>query len=424
MDVRGLLFPPGATRHDWVIDGAIASGLALMTLPAYGMAGLSEGPHSMVFLSALMMVAPVVLRRHSPLLMLLGVTLAGLVQFGVSDYPMTTLVTIPVVSYSVARWVPGPPARIVIVVGAIGAVLGPMRWILEDVTSFSLRQLVWFMLASFVCLGLVVTPYAIGRRVRESTEAHEHMVAVAEERYRATMTEREQQARIAEARARTQIARELHDIVAHSLSVMIVQAEGGRALAAKKPEAATEALTTIAETGREALNEVRRILGVLRSEPESGPIADFAPAPRLTDIPDLVQRTSDRVHLRVNGQPPRVSQALELTAYRVVQEALTNFLKHAGPEASATVTLTYAAREITIDVLDNGRGAQTTGQPPGHGLRGMHERVTSMGGRMVAAPRPHGGFQVTVVLPVTGSSLFAEHQSEPPPHSSTSEGLR
>jgi signal transduction histidine kinase len=223
-------------------------------------------------------------------------------------------------------------------------------------------------------------------------------VANAEERYRSLITEREQQARLAESRARTQIARELHDIVAHSLSVMIVQAEGGRALAAKKPEAATQALTTIADTGREALVEMRRILGVLRDDPGD---ADFTPAPRLEDIPDLVHRASDRFQLTVNGQPPRVSAALELTVYRVVQEALTNVLKHAGADARASVTLTYAPREIIVDVLDNGSptGEQTT--EPGHGLRGMTERVTSMGGRMVARPRPSGGFQVTVVLPLT-----------------------
>ncbi len=415
MDLRDLLFPPGATRHDWVIDGAIASGLALMAMPAFLMGGLTRGLLSAEGISALLMIAPVVLRRHSPLLMLAGVSTAGLLQLVLADWPMPSLVTIPVVAYSVARWIPGPPARIVLAVGAVAAILGPTRWALGGITPLNLRALFLFILAWFVCMGLVVTPYAIGRRVRESTEAHLHRVAVAEERYHAMMNEREQLARLGESRARTQIARELHDIVAHSLSVMIVQAEGGRALAAKKPEAATEALTTIAETGREALNEVRRILGVLRAEPDSGPLADFAPAPRLDDIPDLVARTSDRFRLVVHGEPPRASRALELTVYRVVQEALTNVLKHAGPEANARVTLNYGEREITIDVVDDGRGSPVNRQPAarqtGHGLRGMHERVTSMGGRLLARPRPHGGFEVTAVLPMTRGTLFDDLHS-------------
>jgi len=398
MDARELIFPPGATRHDWVIDGGLAFALTLMTLWPYSLYRPSLAPS--IFVAMAMMVTPLVLRRHSPLLMLLLVTLGGLVLLVVYPDPAATLVVIPIVAYSVARWIPGPPARIVLVVGAIAAIIGPMTWLLK---SFSLSRLVLFMLTSFVCMGLVVTPYAIGRRVRESTEAHLHRIAVAEERYRAMMTEREQLNRLAESRARTQIARELHDIVAHSLSVMIVQAEGGRAVAAKKPEAAAEALTTIAETGREALTEMRRILGVLRAEPESGPSVDYAPAPRLADIPDLVQRTSDRIGLVVTGEPPKVSPAVELTAYRVVQEALTNVLKHAGAQATASVSLAYGPREITIEILDDGRGAAAVvPQPPGHGLRGMHERVTSVGGWLLTRPRPHGGFQVTAVLPVGG----------------------
>ena len=420
MDMRDLLFPPGATRHDWVIDGAIASALGALTVP-FMVGGLPHGPVSIEGLSGLLMITPVVLRRHSPLLMLAGVTLVGLLQMMVSTMPMPTLVTIPVMAYSVARWVPGPPARIVVAIGAVAAVVGPLRWAFGDVYGFTIRAVILFVLAWFVCMGLVVTPYAIGRRVRESTEAHLHRVAVAEERYQAMMNEREQLARIAESQARTQIARELHDIVAHSLSVMIVQAEGGRALAAKKPEAAVQALTTIAETGREALNEVRRILGVLREEPGSGPPADFAPAPRLSDIPDLVARASNRFRLVVRGEPPRGSRALELTVYRVVQEALTNVLKHAGREADATVTLGYGEAEITIDVVDDGRGAPGNGhspsRQPGHGLRGMHERVTSMGGRLLARPRPQGGFQVTAVLPVTGETLFDDlHAMSSPEH--------
>ncbi len=397
------LFPPGATRHDWVLDAALAAALGLLTIPPYGVRGFAE-PHSTgQFLSAVLMVGALVLRRHSPLLALAGVSFAGLLQLVFTNEPMTTLVAVPVVAYSVARWVPGGPARIALVVGGIGSVLGPIRWIVDDPAYVSVRDIIWLSLAWLVCLGLVVTPYAIGRRVRESGEAHLHRVAAAEERYRTMLTEREQEARLAESRARTQIARELHDIVAHSLSVMIVQAEGGRALATKKPEAATEALTTIAETGREALSEMRRILGVLRDEPESGLTADFTPAPRLTDIPELVARTSDRVQLSVHGQPPRVSAAVELTAYRVVQEALTNFLKHAGPAATAMVTITYGMREIVIDVLDNGAAtASMVPRNPGHGLRGMHERVASMGGRLLTRARPSGGFQVTAALPITG----------------------
>ncbi|MEA4943955.1 MAG: sensor histidine kinase [Propionicimonas sp.] len=396
MDVRELLFPAGATKHDWALDAALATGLALLTVPPYW----GSGPHgTQVMLSSLLMVLPMVLRRHSPLLTLALISVGALLQLVYASLPLPSLVVIPIVAYSVARWVPGHVARVVLVVGAVGAVLGPARWVIGDLSRTSLNQVVWFVLAWFVCIGLVVTPYAIGRRVREEFTAHAHLVATAEERYRSLITEREQQARLAESRARNQIARELHDIVAHSLSVIIVQAEGGRAMAAKKPEAAIAALDTIAETGRESLTEMRRILGVLRADPGQSE-ADFAPAPRLTDIPDLVARTSDRFQLSVNGQPPRVSAAMELTVYRVVQEALTNVLKHAGPAALAWVTLTYAPTEIIVDVLDNGVPDATQTAQPGHGLRGMNERVTSMGGRMVARPRPSGGFQLTVVLPL------------------------
>ena len=279
-------------------------------------------------------------------------------------------------------------------------VIGPLRWATAaEGVSISARGIVLFVLASFVCLGLIVTPYAIGRRVRESSVAHADRIAAAEERYQLLLAEREQQARLAESRARATIARELHDIVAHSLSVMIVQAEGGRAVAAKRPEAAVNALDTIADTGREALSEMRRIVGVLRSEPERRG-ADWEPAPSLADIGELVHRASDRATLVVHGQPPRVSPALELTIYRVVQEALTNFLKHAGPTATAVVTLAYHPTEIMVEIVDNGPGPTQVTTTPGHGLRGMAERVTSMDGRLEAHPLALGGFVVRAVLPV------------------------
>jgi signal transduction histidine kinase len=400
MQIRELLFPPGVTRHDWVLDAALAGGIGLLTIPAYGLQGVSQPSGSMQLLAAVLMVAPLLIRRHSPFLMLAGVTVAGLVQLIVSDQPMATLAVIPVVSYTIARWIPGDEARIVVVIGSIGSVLGPIRWIVTDPAYLSVKAVVSLALAWFVCMGLVITPYAIGRRAREASEASQDRLAVAEERYERLLAQREQEARLAESRARSQIARELHDIVAHSLSVMVVQAEGGRAVAAKKPEIAQEALTTIAETGREALREMRRIVGVLREDPSDSQV-EYAPAPGLADISELVSRASDRASLVVHGQLPKTSAALGLTVYRVVQEALTNFLKHAGPEALARVTITYGPRDITVDVLDSGDGADAEPpETPGHGLRGMNERVVSMGGKLVARARPNGGFQVTAVLPI------------------------
>lgn len=399
--MKELLFPPGATSHDWVLDALLMVGMAALTVPPYALGGAGATGDTAELVAAALMVLPLVLRRHSPLLMLAGVTVAGVVQLVISDTPMATLATVPVVAYTVARWIPGRESRLVLVIGAISAVLGPLRWVVDDPAHVSVRDMLLIALAWFVCLGLVITPYAIGRRVRESTEFDLDRLAAAEERYQRLLGEREQQNRLAESRARSQIARELHDIVAHSLSVMIVQAEGARAVVAKKPEVAAEALNTIAETGREALSEMRRIVGVLRDPaPANEGQVDFSPAPTLEDIPDLVARTSDRARLEVRGQPPRASAALALTAYRVVQEALTNFLKHAGPDATARVTVTYGKNDIVIDVLDNGIGA-TEADPDaaGHGLRGMNERVASMGGRLLTRSRPSGGFQVTAVLP-------------------------
>ncbi|MCB0892321.1 MAG: sensor histidine kinase [Propionibacteriaceae bacterium] len=398
---RDLLFPPGASRHDWVLDGMLALGMFVVTVRPYASYSAWNNTPRMLLLPVLsLMVAPLALRRHSPLLMLAGCTLAGIVQVIVVNTFTATLVVLPIVAYSVARWVPGTVARSVVVIGALGSLIGPLRWTTAtEGIAVSARSIVLFVLASFVCLGLIVTPYAIGRRVRESSVAHADRIAAAEERYQLLLAEREQQARLAESRARATIARELHDIVAHSLSVMIVQAEGGRALAAKRPEAAATALDTIADTGREALSEMRRIVGVLRSEPERRG-ADWEPAPSLADIPDLVHRATDRATLVVHGEPPRVSPALELTIYRVVQEALTNFLKHAGPTATAVVTLAYGSTEILVEIVDNGPGPGQVTTIPGHGLRGMAERVTSMDGRLEAHPLALGGFVVRAMLPV------------------------
>ncbi len=395
MSKPDLLFPPGATQRDWVADGILAVSLTLLSIVPYALQYEFSVVLPLIAFVSAAMTLPLVLRRHAPLLMLALVTLGATWHLLLIPGPSVSLIAIPIVAYSVARWVPGHWARSVLVVGAVGSVLGPLAWFRGASLSPNSDILFWG-----ACLGAVLTPYAIGRRAREVADARATQVRGAEERYRLLLAEREQQARLSEASTRAMIARELHDIVAHSLSVMIVQAEGGRAAATRKPEAAAEALDTIAETGREALHEMRRIVGVLRAGPDEEP-ASYAPAPTLEEIPDMVARTSDRIRLEIEGTPQPVPQALALTVFRVTQEALTNFLKHAGPEATAVARLTYSATFITVEVVDNGGGVDDPTDGGGNGLRGMYERVSSMGGTLSAGPRPDGpGFRVRAVLPV------------------------
>lgn len=399
MPDHDTLFPPGATTRDWVNDVLLTAFLILLSVVSVlpDLLFSRSADYAVQLAVAVVMVVPLVLRRHSPLLAMSAMTLTGLLHLVTIDGPTPGLFAVPVVAYSVARWVPGPRARAVIVVGLIASFLGPLSWFGPFGGNLMLLVLLWG-----ACVGAVVTPYAVGRRILELSESRQREIVAAEQHYELLLAEREQQAQLAEASTRAMIARELHDIVAHSLSVMIVQAEGGRAVATRKPEAAVEALDTIAETGREALHEMRRIVGVLRGSPgRQAGRADYAPAPRLADIGDLVARTSDRARLSVHGSPGPTSPALELTVYRVVQEALTNFLKHAGPDAHAWVTLAYHPQRITVDVLDDGQGVADPTDGGGNGLRGMYERVTSMGGSLHAGTRPdRPGFRVTAVLPV------------------------
>lgn len=341
----------------------------------------------------IVMVAPLAMRRHYPLAMLLITSFGGLLHLGWSASPLPCLGAVPLAVFSVARFVPDRTSRWAPAVGTLASVLGPISW--------AQRSLGWgvnsLVLAILVCFGMVVTPYIMGRRLRESELAkirHEEALA---ERHRIELADREQAARMAEVNARQQIARELHDIVAHSLSVMIVQAEGGRALATKKPERAVEALSTIASTGREALDEMRRIVGVLRSGDDS---PAYAPMPGFSDIPALVALTGDRVRLAVHGTPQPASPAIQLTVYRIVQEAITNMLKHAGPGACAEVTLDHRPGQVSVAIVDDGVGVPDTFDGRGNGLKGMGERVAAMGGTLTTGPEPAAGFGVRATIPL------------------------
>jgi signal transduction histidine kinase len=220
----------------------------------------------------------------------------------------------------------------------------------------------------------------------------------------AAQAERERAADVREERVR--IAREMHDVVAHALAVITVQAGVGRCLADRRPEEASTAFGSIETIGRTAQDELRVVLGLLRDE-EAG-TAPLAPTPRLIDVKDLadtVRASGIRVELRMEGTDRQLSPSLELSIYRVVQEALTNVVKHA-PGARVVAELTVSAGKVRLDVRDDGGPggghAPQAGMGAGHGIVGMRERIGAFGGRLVAGPADGGGFRVSAEVPVEG----------------------
>ncbi|MCO5974891.1 sensor histidine kinase [Actinoallomurus soli] len=216
---------------------------------------------------------------------------------------------------------------------------------------------------------------------------------------------READARAARTEERSRIARELHDVVAHHVSVMTVQAGAARRILERDPDAVRDALSTIEQMGRTALGEMRRLVGVLRTEAE--PVrGELSPQPGVNDVGELVdhlRETGLQVQLWIEGESRNLSPGVDLAAFRLIQEALTNTLKHAGPQARAWVRIHYADRQLMVEVEDDGRGlAAGLGQngSRGHGLVGMRERVALYGGDLRIGPRSGGGFEVRARFPL------------------------
>jgi signal transduction histidine kinase len=215
--------------------------------------------------------------------------------------------------------------------------------------------------------------------------------------------EREEQAERAAIEERTRIARELHDVIAHNVSVMVVQASAGEEVFDTDPGKARESLSAVASTGRAALAELRRLLGVIRAEGDAERGAAYTPQPGIEYLDDLVRQmreTGLAVELSVLGDPRELPEGVGLCAYRIVQEALTNTLKHADA-SHAEVSVRYVADALELRVVDDGRAAvAVNGDTAGHGLIGMRERVALFGGEMSAGPRPERGFEVSARLPL------------------------
>ncbi|MFE5333951.1 histidine kinase [Embleya sp. NPDC056575] len=222
---------------------------------------------------------------------------------------------------------------------------------------------------------------------------------------------READTRAAIAEERGRIARELHDVVAHHVSVMTVQASAAQRMVARNPDRAKEAMAAVEQTGRGALVEMRRLVGILRDTTDAvgGPNEGHnAPQPGLDQLDTLVTQVREAglpVELSLEGAPCALPPGIDLAAYRIVQEALTNTLKHAGP-AEARVLLRYSRTELLVRVADDGRGGSTapTGERTGHGLLGMRERVSLYGGRLYAGPRAQDGFEVLARIPLSATN--------------------
>jgi signal transduction histidine kinase len=249
-------------------------------------------------------------------------------------------------------------------------------------------------------LGVLAAAWVLGRF------AHNYRAYAArlEERTAELEQAREELARRAVADERLRLARELHDVVAHAMSVIAVQSGVGAHIATTQPREARRSLAAIEATSRAALTELRRLLGVLRQEGE--PEGDLAPVPGLADLDGLLAELGKAglaVRLQVEGTPSPLPAGVDLSAYRIVQEALTNVVKHAGP-ARARVVVGYRDQDVTVEVIDDGRGAATSVRDgrvgTGHGLVGMRERVAAFGGDLEVGPRPAGGFRVAARLPL------------------------
>ncbi len=314
-------------------------------------------------------------RRSRPLVVF-GVTLgAAVLSIGLRDADMVGIAMLFAL-YGVGRYVTNDQRGYVALGGA-----------LVFVTISSLIDAVTVAEIGFGLLLMFFVWY-VGRRLRIRGE-------------RAAQLEREQaaEARRAVAEERTRIARELHDVVAHRVSLMTVQAGAAKTVAADDPEAASQAMHAVEKAGRQALDELRHLLGVLRPEADGEALG---PQPGLADVPRLVDQLRAAgldVSLTMEGAQIDLPARVDVSAYRIVQEALTNALKHAGPSARTEVRLHTGNHGVDIEVLDNGRGVTIlTGS--GHGIIGMRERALLLGGHLDVGPRPGGGFHVLAHLPI------------------------
>ena len=335
---------------------------------------------------ALFTAGALLFRRRAPFVVPLAVA-SGALAFTLLDptaaYETDTMFLVLIL----AAWAAGSlldPRQAVL---ALAALLVAGWIVFARAPDVPLTELIWL---SIPLVGTFVLSAATTRHSERARRAEQRVVEAEEEARRAVEDER------------GRITRELHDVLAHSVSVMTVQASAVRRLLTPDQEREREALMTVEETGRQALAEMRRLLGIMRTETEPPALA---PQPGLGTLPELVEQVRQSglpVELTVEGTPVKLPAGVDLSAYRIVQEALTNTLKHAGP-AHAWVAVRYAGEDVEIEVANDGN-SENSGDGGGHGLVGMRERVALCGGELKSGPRPGGGFRISARLPVAGGA--------------------
>ena len=362
--------PPG-------LDILLALGLAaLVQLEIWGSDVTVPKPIAVPV--GLLMTLPLAWRRRAPLAVVAVVMAAVAAQTLLDSSeqpPQTPFLALVVAVYSVAAYTERPRAL-------FGGAIRLAVILLSEPDDF------------IVAGPLYTGVWLAGRLFRD----RQRLAAALQSRTEALEREQKETARLAIAEERARIARELHDVVAHSVSVMTVQAGAVRRLLKPEQERERETLLGVERTGREALNEMRRLLGMLRATEEEQALA---PQPSLRQLDTLVEQVREAglpVEVRVEGEPVELPPGLDLSAYRIVQEALTNALKHAGP-ARAAVVVRYGVDELELEIADDGRGT-ANGTGSGAGLVGMRERATLVGGRLEAGPAETGGYAVRARLPL------------------------
>ncbi|MDF2260659.1 sensor histidine kinase [Streptantibioticus ferralitis] len=379
-------------RHPTMVDGFWA--FVLLGLSALQIVSQSN---ELEIPPAVALSLVVALRRRAPEKMLLLAIATGIAQLVFQITPTPGNFAMLVIVYTVAsvgaRW-----ARRLALLGSLSAAgLYELRWPSGAETT-------WGHMVTAVFMTI---PFALAWVIGDSLRTRRAYYAQLEERAERLQREREAQAKAAVAAERARIARELHDVVAHNVSVMVVQADGAAYVLDASPDQAKQALSTISQTGRLALAEMRRLLGLLRASDDSG--GEYVPQPGVDQLGDLIDQVRGAglpVDFAVDGTPRPLSSGVELTAYRIVQEALTNTRKHGGPDARAAVHITYGDSELQMLIEDDGRGAQHElyeeggADGLGQGLIGMRERIAMVGGTLDTGPRPGGGFRISAALPL------------------------